>query len=185
MKTICPYLHYIPSTPEPLSADVYVIEGDRSSYIFDVGNNQEAADLLSTLPGKKTIILSHPHNDHIGNIGKLDCTDLYVGDATYEKIQQGTVVSEPVRICDGVEIKIMPCPSPHTGGSLIVTVNNEYTLLADLYFTRPPFDRKLAREMLAVLRELDTKHFVVSHQEETCVFEKDCLLRELSDYFNQ
>lgn len=183
MKTICPYLHYIPSTLDPLSADVYVIEGESFSYIFDVGNNQEALDTLSNLSGGKIIILSHPHNDHVGNLDKLDYKALYAGDSTCEKIKKGTVVENELTINDGVNLQISPCPSPHTGGSLIVTVNNEYTLLADLYFTRQTYENELAHAMLDVLKEIETKYFVVSHQEANPVFEKEYLLRELTAYF--
>lgn len=182
MKTISNYLHYIPATSEPLSADVYVIEGDSCAYIYDVGNNREVLSFLSGIK-EKVIILSHPHNDHVGNVDKLDYKALYAGDATCEKIGKGTVITDGLTINDGVKIQIRHCPSPHTGGSLIVTINNEYTLLADLYFTRPPFDKKLAHAMLKVLGEIETEYFVVSHQEANPVFEKEYLIRELTTYF--
>lgn len=185
MKIITDYLKQIPSSSEPLSADVFVIEGEKNTYLFDVGNNQEALQAISALPKEKTVILSHPHQDHIGNLDRLSWKNLYMGDATFEKLQKGTIVENKVTIRDGVVIEIRACPSPHTGGSLIATVNNEYTLLADLYFTRPVYDNQPAREMLSVLRELDTKYFVVSHQEGNCVFEKDELLRALTNYFTQ
>lgn len=151
MKKISDHLYYLPSTQEPLSADVFFMEGKKNTYIFDVGSNQEALDAIAALPGPKTVILSHPHGDHVGNWDKVDAQSLYVGDATYEKLHTGTVVEDQVTIQDGIHLCIRYCPSPHTAGSLIVTVNEEYTLLADLYFTRPACNQTLAHRMLDVL----------------------------------
>ncbi|MDO5399881.1 MAG: hypothetical protein Q4F17_02730 [Eubacteriales bacterium] len=183
MKKITEYLHYLPAASEPLSADVFVITGEKQTYLFDVGRKAEAFQLLSELPGEKTVVLSHFHKDHTENLDRLTYKNLYVGDCTFEKLGKGTVVTDHLTIRDGVKLDIQSCPSPHTPGSLILTVNNEYTLLADLYFTRPDYDRHATRAMLEVLEKLDTKYFVVSHQEGSPVFEKAFLLEELKKYF--
>ena len=88
-------------------------------------------------------------------------------------------------IDDGVKIEIIPCPSPHTEGSLIINIDNQYTLIADLYFTRPPFNREKIRKMLDILQRIDTQYFVVSHQENEKIIPKDRLISELLNYFNQ
>lgn len=183
MERINNVITYLPASSEPLSADVYFIEGDTCCYIFDVGNNEAALQAISATKKEKIVILSHYHKDHTGNIDKVDYKELYVGDLTKETIQRGTVVTDKVVIHDGVELVIQQCPSPHTKGSLIVTVNKEYTLIADLYFTRAEYDKELANEMLKVLENEDTKYFVVSHQQEENVFEKQKLIAELKEYF--
>lgn len=183
MNTISAYLQYLPSSQEPLSADVYLIHGDQYEYVFDVGNNEEARDCISGIQKEKIVILSHYHEDHVGNIDKLKYHDLYVGNVTRDTIQKGTVIESELTIQDGVTITIRHCPSPHVPGSLIVTINGEYTLFADLYFTKPDYDRQAAKEMLDILKEINTKYFVVSHQEKDNVFEKEAFLRELCAYF--
>lgn len=183
MEKITDYLHYLPAESEPLSADVFVIEGQRQIYIFDVGSNEEAFRLLDGLPKEKTVILSHFHKDHAGNLSRLTCRKLYVGDAAFEKIGIGTVITDKLTIYDGVKLDIQPCPSPHTPGSLIATVNDEYTLIADLYFTKPDYDRAAAQAMLEVLQGLDTSWFVVSHQKGNCVFPKAYVMEELRKLF--
>lgn len=183
MKRISAYLQYIPSSREPLSADAYLIDGEKYVYIFGVGSNEETLRYLSDVPKEKIVILSHFHQDHTANIDKLSYEKLYVGGLTAEKIQKGIVVETCLTIHDGVKIEIRSCPSPHTEGSLIVTVNGEYTLLADLYFTKPGHNQEMAYKMLETLRTLDTKYFVVSHQENENIFEKEYLLRELGEYF--
>ena len=74
---------------------------------------------------------------------------------------------------------------PHTDGCLIITVDNEYTLIADLYFTRPPFEMEKAMKMIETLRDIDTKYFVISHQEDEKVIPKETLITELTAYFYQ
>lgn len=183
MNKITDIITYLPASSDPLSADIYFIEGDTNCYVFDVGNCEKALQEIIAISQEKVIILSHYHKDHIGNIDKIGYRELYVGDLTKETIQRGTVVIDEVVIHDGVELFIQHCPSPHVNGSLIVTVNKEYTLIADLYFTRAGYDKELANEMLKVLEELETKYFVVSHQQGENIFEKKKLIKELKEYF--
>lgn len=183
MNTLATYLQQVPSSNDPLSADVYLIHGERCEYLFDVGNNEESLRVISGITKDKVVILSHLHDDHIGNIDNVDYKELYVGDLTYEKIRKGKVVENELLIHDGVKMEIKHCPSPHTGGSLIVTINNEYTLLADLYFTRPVFDRQAAHSMMEVLKAIETKYFVASHQAVGTIFEKDLFVKEMEEYF--
>ena len=184
MKAIGRRIRYLPASNDPLSADVYFIEGDKACYIYDVGNNEEALRCINQINKEKMIILSHYHRDHVGNADNLDFCGLYAGKKTYETIGKGTVLENRIVIDDGVKLEIMPCPSPHTDGSLIVNVDKEYTLIADLYFTRPPFEMENAMQMLEALKKIETKYFVVSHQEDDKIIPKERLIAELSDYFN-
>ena len=68
---------------------------------------------------------------------------------------------------------------------MIINIDNEYTLIADLYFTRPPFDGSKAMKMIETLRNINTKYFVISHQEEQKIISKEKLIVDLLDYFNQ
>ena len=185
MNAIGKRITYLPATNDPLSADVYCIEGDKYCYVYDVGNDERSLQYINQIGKEKVVVLSHHHKDHTGNIVGLHYRDLYVGKKTYEVIGKGIVVEDTLTINDGVRIDVSHCVSPHTEGSLIITVDNEYTLIADLYFTRPPFDKNKAMKMLEFLRDIDTKYFVVSHLEDEKVVSKGKLIAELSDYFNQ
>ena len=185
MKAIGNKIKYLPATNDPLSADVYCIEGDKYCYVYDVGNDDRSLRYINQIGKEKVVVLSHHHKDHTGNIVGLHYRNLYVGKKTYEDIGKGVIVEDGLTIHDGVRIDVFHCPSPHTEGSLIVTVDNEYTLIADLYFTRPPFDKEKAVKMLETLKTIDTKHFVISHQEDEKLIPKDKLIAELTDYFNQ
>ena len=183
MEVISDKIKYIPATNDPLSADVYFIEGDSHCYLYDVGNNDDSLFHINQVPKEKVIILSHYHKDHIGNIAHINDSQLYVGKETYDTIGTGTIVTETFSRMDGINIEIIPCVSPHTDGSLIVNINNEYTLIADLFFTRPPFDKAKAHKMIETLQAIHTKYFVVSHQDDEKVIPKEKLIADLSEYF--
>ena len=183
MNTISGKIKYLPATNDPLSADVYCIEGDKYCYVYDVGNDDRSLRYINQIGKEKVIVLSHHHKDHTGNIVDLHYRDLYVGKKTYESIGKGIIIEDKLTINDGVKIEIAHCVSPHTDGSLIITVDNEYTLIADLYFTRPPFDEEKAMKMIDFLRNIDTQYFVISHQEDEKAILKDKLIVELTAYF--
>ena len=185
MNVISDKIAYLPAVDDPLSADVYFIKGKANCYIYDVGNNEDSLHHINCIKQPKIVILSHCHKDHIGNIEHSDYQDLYVGKETHDIVGKGKIVTETVTIDDGVKIEIIPCPSPHTEGSLIINIDNQYTLIADLYFTRPPFNREKIRKMLDILQQIDTQYFVVSHQENEKIIPKDRLISELLNYFNQ
>ena len=183
MNTIGKRIQYLSAINDPLSADVYFIEGDKYCYIYDVGNNEASRHHINQVNKEKTVILSHYHKDHVGNTEFVNYERLYVGRKTFETIGEGEIVEDAFTIIDGVKLEVIHCVSSHTDGSLIVNVDNEYTLIADLYFTRPPFDKDKALQMVEVLKTIDTKYFVVSHQEEGKVVSKEVLIAGLSDYF--
>lgn len=185
MNTIGKRIRYLTAANDPLSADVYCIEGDKYCYVYDVGNDDRSLRYINQIGKEKVVILSHHHKDHTGNIADIHYCDLYVGKKTYEAIGKGVIVEDKLTINDGARIDVIHCTSPHTDDSLIITVDNEYTLIADLYFTRPPFEMEKTKKMIETLRAIDTKYFVISHQEDEKAIPKDILIAELSDYFGQ
>ena len=183
MNAIGNKIKYLPATNDPLSADVYLIDGDKYCYVYDVGSDDRSLQYINQLSKEKIIILSHHHKDHTGNIESIYYRDLYVGKKTYEVMGKGIIVEDKLTINDGVKLDVIYCTSPHTEGSLVLTVDNEYTLIADLYFTRSPFDKDKAIKMIESLKQIDTKFFVISHQEDEKVISKETLIQELTEYF--
>lgn len=181
MNRINDCIQYIEPSMVPLSAAVFVIKGEQNNYVFDVGRADESVEILSQLE-KKVIILSHYHGDHSDNIHRLDYKQLYVGDLCADTIGKGHIIHDVLRLHDGVELCIRSCPSPHVGGSLIVTVNDEYCLLGDVHLHRATFDSNTAWQMMAVLKRVKCKYFLVSHGEEI-LMEKEKLLCQLEKEF--
>ena len=137
-------ISYSKASEEPLSSDVIIIEGDRYTYLFDVGNDEEVAAYLEALPKKKKVILSHFHQDHMGNIGELDCDLVYVGKGTEKYLEETIprqVLCESVSIQDGVELEIYPMPNSHAKGSLVLMVDREYLFLGDSLYSKVQDDK--------------------------------------------
>lgn len=180
---ICEYISFIPSSDEPLSADVFFIKGDSKTYIYDVGANEQSFKEIESVQGEKAVILSHFHPDHIANMARINCDEIYLGRKTYEKLGKGIIVSDKLVIEDGIKLEIMRLPSVHAKGSLVLTVNSEYTLIGDLYYSNRDCNKDIAREMITAMRRLDTKYFIPSHRGEAPVIEKNRLISELEEYF--
>ena len=183
MSDICPRVRHIPAAEAPLSADAFIIEGDTRYYVYDVGCNDEAFEALSALDKPVTVILSHFHRDHIGNMARLVPEKVLAGARTCKYVDNATLVDAPLVIRDGVEIIVQPCVSPHAPGCLVATVDGEYTFIGDLHYARPGTGQGEAKGMLNVLKTLNTRYFVVSHAQGNPLVEKAALLRDIKAYF--
>lgn len=80
-------ISYIKASDVPLSADVILVDGQEYLYVFDVGNNEQVAAYLNSLPKKKRVILSHFHTDHMGNIGRVQWENVFFGANTEKYFQ--------------------------------------------------------------------------------------------------
>lgn len=182
---ICNRVQYLPATREPLSADVIAVRGDRAWWIFDVGMSAAAADFVNGLQGvsatgeplKKNIVISHFHRDHLLNLQRavageihMPFDGLFVGPQSFKYTRQGTVVTEPLVFEDGVRIRIMPIPSSHAKGSLVMTVDDEIAFLGDATYPTvghgapDTYNVQLLQEEIRYLQELDVKSFALSHR---------------------
>ena len=183
MKNLAPRIRRIPASDEPLSADVFIIEGDARYYVFDVGMSDAAHAAIAALDKPVWVILSHFHRDHIGNMPRLHPEKVLAGARTCKYVDNAALVDAPLTICDGVEITVRPCVSPHAPGCLIATVDGLYTFIGDLHYARPGVGQGEAKGMYNVLKSLDTQYFVPSHQAGEPLVERVVLLEEICEYF--
>lgn len=183
LKKIAPRIWQLPAVEEPLSADVFIIEGDTRYYVFDVGSSDAAYDAIMALDKPVTVILSHFHQDHTGNMNRLSTAQTLAGARTMKYIAGGTLVDALMMIRDGVTIDVRPCVSPHAPGCLIATVDGAYTLIGDLTYARPGTGQGEAKGMLNVLKSLETKYFVPSHAQGNPLVAKDVLVRQIKAYY--
>ena len=152
--------------------------------MFDVGTSDEAHAAIAALDKPVWVILSHFHQDHIGNMACLRPEKIFAGARTCKYVENAALVDAPMTICDGVEIVVRPCVSPHAPGCLIATVDGEVTLIGDLTYARSGTGHGEAKGMYNVLKALDTRYFVPSHVQGDPRKEKDVLLQEIRGYFN-
>ena len=81
-------ISYIECSDDPLSADIGIIRDGDAVWLYDVGSDERA---VSELTGKYNVVLSHFHQDHTGNMGKLHIKEAFVSDETKRHVQMGTV----------------------------------------------------------------------------------------------
>lgn len=182
-------LSYWKASQEPLSADIGVLEGDKYTWIFDVGNGLEAADCIRSLPGPRRAVLSHFHQDHIGNWREAEFETLYQGAHTFRYTGTGEIVRGSLTLEDGVQIRIFEIPSSHAKGCIGMEVDEKYAFLGDATYCtakntqgRLAYNANLLADEIKVLRTLKAQYFLLSHND-TFVRPKEDVLAELEEIY--
>ena len=194
IKEITSQIAYIPATNSPLSADIGLITGNKSIYVFDTGDGDaslsELKDFLKRFPDRENcLILSHFHKDHTGNFRYLNFTHTYVGSFTAKYVAPSEIVTAPLVIEDGVKLTIFPLPSSHAKGSLGLMVNDEFVFLGDGTYPceakgESVYNRGLLQEELKVLGSLPADKFLLSHKQRF-IYPAKAVIRELESVYER
>lgn len=185
MERIAERILRLPASADPLSSDVFIVEGDKRCYVFDVGACDEAYHVIRAIEKPVVIILSHFHRDHTENMARLeDIPEVLGGARTLKTIGRGTLVERPLLIRDGVTLLVQPCVSPHAPGCLIATVDEQYTLIGDLPYAQSGMGQGEAVGMLRELKRLGARYLIPSHREGCPLLEKEAALEAWKAHFN-
>ena len=185
MKIINDYLRYIEAKEAPLSSNVFIIKGNKNTYIYDVGSDRISREEIKKIKNK-SIIISHFHKDHMENLNFLsdDEYDLYIGDYIYKILGYGNVIKDRYEINDGIHLIIIYIPNSHAKGSLGLIINNEYLLIGDsLDGNRNGFNVSLLNEEIKLLKELDYKYVLNGHNDER--INKEDIIKELEFIYSK
>ena len=169
LKMITKQISYLPASEEPLSAEVGIIHGANFTWIFDVGSNAEAVKIIQNIAGRKNIVLSHFHADHMANMSRLNYTNVYCSNYTRTKLPKGLVVNSLLFFEDGgVQLRLFSLPSTHSKGAVGLEVNGEYVFLGDAVYGAPKqgkmvYNINMLKDMLVVLAGLKAQKFLLSH----------------------
>ena len=152
---------------EPLSADVAIIEGDKYTYLFEVGNGEKIVKEIEKIEKPKIVILSHFHPDHIANLSKIEYEKLFLGDNTYKYINDGVIIKDRIVINDGVSIELFKIVSCHAKGSIGLKVG-DYAFIGDALAPthkkgKYVFNCQMLKEEIDLFDNLDVNYFVSSH----------------------
>ena len=155
-------ISYIECSDDPLSADIGIIRDGDAVWLYDVGSDERA---ISELTGNYNVILSHFHQDHTGNIGKLNIKEAFVSPETKRHVQMGTVADEDIYIGN---LHIFPLPSSHCKGCLGLEVDETYAFVGDALYSKFRdgyyiFNTQLVKDEIAVLKSLKAPYLLVSH----------------------
>ena len=155
-------ISYIECSDDPLSADIGIIRDGDAVWLYDVGSDERA---ISELTGNYNVVLSHFHQDHTGNIGKLNIKEAFVSPETKRHVQMGTVADRDIYIDN---LHIFPLPSSHCKGCLGLEVDETYAFVGDALYSKFRdgyyiFNAQLVKEEIAVLKKLKAPYLLVSH----------------------
>ena len=127
-----------------------------------MGSDERA---IAELTDHYNIVLSHFHQDHIGNIGKLNIKEAFVSDETKRLVQMGTIVDGDIYIGN---LHIFPLPSSHCKGCLGLEVDETYAFVGDALYSKFRdgyyiFNTQLVKDEITVLKKLKAPYLLVSH----------------------
>jgi len=156
-------ISYLEATENPLSADIGIIRDGDMLWLYDVGNGEQNFRIPE---GKCNVVLSHFHQDHIGNLEKVIIDTLYVSKETYRHVQCGTIVREDRYLGN---LHIFPLPSSHAKGCLGVEVDSTYAFVGDALYSKVKdncyiYNAQLLKSEIDVLKRLQAPWLLVSHQ---------------------
>lgn len=164
---LTPEISYLPSVESPISSDVVFIkpQGSDTTWIFDTGTCSEAAEFINAVEGKKNIVISHFHPDHILNLLKVKYDKLYVSKYTKKYTRAGEIVDGELLFPDG--IKISQIPSSHSKGALILEYK-DFAFLGDATYchfrlTAREYNVQLLDQMIKKMEEITAPNFCLSH----------------------
>ena len=164
---LTPEISYLPSVESPISSDVVFIkpQGSDTTWIFDTGTCSEAAEFINAVDGKKNIVISHFHPDHILNLLKVKYDKLYVTKYTKKYTRVGEIVDGELLFPDG--IKISQIPSSHSKGALILEYK-DFAFLGDATYchfrlTAREYNVQLLDQMIKKMEEITAPNFCLSH----------------------
>lgn len=174
-------ISYIECSDDPLSADIGIIRNGDSVWLYDVGSDERA---IAELTDHYNIVLSHFHQDHIGNIGKLNIKEAFVSDETKRLVQMGTIVDGDIYIGN---LHIFPLPSSHCKGCLGLEVDETYAFVGDALYSKFRdgyyiFNTQLVKDEITVLKKLKAPYLLVSHFK-GLVRRRDEVIAELEELY--
>lgn len=193
MNIINDLIQWLPASEEPLSSDVFVIQGNSKTWIFDVGCNKQALENITNIQGEIGIILSHFHPDHTKNLQLLNLAQsditVYMGENTskYIKAHKTVIVTEELFIDDGILLHIVPIQATHAKGSVILEVDYKYAFLGDAIYPthksgKAAYNAQLLKEEIKALESLKATEFHISHRNPVCV-SKEAIIRYLKGIY--
>ncbi len=174
-------ISYIEATNDPLSADIGIIRGPDATWLYDVGND---VSRIAPLQGSYHAVLSHFHQDHIGNLEHLHIENLYVSKYTHQHTKSGIIVDRDLYIGN---LHIFPLPTSHAKGSLGLEVDGMYAFVGDATYCKANqshyvYNAQLLKEEIAVLKKLSAPYLLLSHQK-GLVASKDKIIQQLETVY--
>jgi hypothetical protein len=169
-----------------------MIQGKDALWLYDVGNHPDIPQIVDTYSNGRKVnaILSHFHEDHIGNLPGMGVDEVYQGKYTHRHTGMGTVVEDDIYIQDGeVRLHIFPLPSSHAKGCVALEVNGEWCFLGDALYAMQKcghnlYNAGILKDEINVLQNIKAEKFMLSHR---TPFEKpkEIIMRWLGEIYDR
>lgn len=155
-------ISYLEGRENPLSADIGIVRIEGESWLFDVGNGP---DMVEGIPEGCNVVLSHFHQDHVGNLELVNAKEVYVSKETEKYVKCGRVVSEDYY---AGPVHIFPLPSSHAKGCLGLEINETHAFVGDALYCKGKngryyYNAQLLKEEIEVLKKMKAEFLLASH----------------------
>lgn len=149
-----------------------MIQGKDALWLYDVGNHPDIPQVIEQFRDGRNVnvILSHFHEDHIGNLPGMGVDEVYQGKYTHRHTGMGTVVEDDIYIQDGeARLHIFPLPSSHAKGCVALEVNDEWCFLGDALYSMQKcghnlYNAGILKDEINVLQNIKAEKFMLSHR---------------------
>lgn len=169
---------YISEEAGLICPKIGIVHGSKGTIYFDTGASLKQIRLLECVRLEKgfknpsILVVSHFHEDHIANFHYFAGCRVYASKVTARRIRVDEITDGRTMLDLGdIKVEIIPLPSSHAKGSLILRVfGEEVVFLGDGVYEAVGFgekgyyDRSLFHEMAGVLRSLQSSHYVFGHE---------------------
>lgn len=181
-------ISYLPASKEPFSADVVFIKTNKATWIFDVGMGNPSYEEIKKINDKKNVVISHFHPDHLMNLVRISCENLYLSKNTKHYTLKGSVILKKTTFDEEPQITLVPIPSSHAKGCLAL-VCGDYAFMGDSTYAKEKignhtYNAQLLNDMIKVMEELPVKYFCLSH-DKNFVQKKENVIKLYKDIYSR
>lgn len=81
-------ISFLECSENPLSADIGIIREGGATWLFDVGDGMKNIVPLVETGESYRVVLSHFHQDHMGNTCRIKAEEIYVSGETYKHVRK-------------------------------------------------------------------------------------------------
>lgn len=168
----------IAASREPLSADVVFIRKNDCTYVYDTGSLPENAEYIMNIEGRKVLVISHFHPDHIACLKNYDMgfSEIYASAYTFKHLGdiKGDALLKPVtKLFELGDIDVFPLPSSHSKGCIAVK-SGRFLFVGDALYGKlsikdfkiktTQYNVQLLLEGMNLISEMDIEEICLSHQ---------------------
>lgn len=205
-KVINEKIRYIPCSENPLSADIGIVRENGETWLFDVGEGIKNIALLLESGEKYHVVLSHFHQDHMGNIGRIPAADIYASKETYKHgeamaSKAGMTMHEQMKLKSDVtwhivdreqnigNLHLFPLLSSHAKGCIGLEIDETFAFVGDALYCKTQggyltYNVQHLQEEIKVLKSLKAPYLLVSHHPGMIRGKEECIA-ELEEIYGK